>query len=93
MVVEMAFILSFAIHFCHLFEGIEHALHDFLVSIIDTRPYLEIVGTNELGFDFANVNREVFDEVGHSFTLFAGKLGLLNPFNLVVLKRTTEHRH
>jgi len=92
MIVEMAFILSFTVHFCHLFEGIEHALHDFLVGIIDTRPYLEIISTNELSFDFAYVDREVFDEVGHPLTLFAGKLGLLNPFDLVILKRTTEYR-
>jgi hypothetical protein len=87
MVVELAFIFSLAIHFCHLLEGIEHALDNLLVGIINTCSYLEIVRANELGFHLANVNREVFDEVGHTLALFAGKLGLFNPFNLVVLEK------
>jgi len=72
MVVELAFIFSLAIHFCHLLEGIEHALDNLLVGIINTCSYLEIVRANELGFHLANVNREVC---------------LFNPFNLVVLEK------
>ena len=90
MAVEMAFIFTFTIHICHLFEGIEHALNDLLVGVINVCPYLEIVGANELGFNLANIDREVFNKMCHALALFAGKFGLFNPSDLVIL-RTAEH--
>jgi hypothetical protein len=46
MVVEVAFIFSFTIQFCHVLEAIKHAQNNFLVRLINTSPYLQIVGTN-----------------------------------------------
>ena len=86
MVVELAFILSFTIHIRHLFQGIKHALDDFLVGFINACPYLETIRTNELDFNFANIDREVFDKWSHTLALFASQFSLFDPFNLVILR-------
>lgn len=76
-----------------MFEGIEHAQNDFFVGFVNACPYLKIVRTNELGFDLANIDREVFNEMCHTLALFTGKLGLFNTFDLVVLRTTAESRN
>jgi hypothetical protein len=43
-----------------------------------------------LGFDLANIEGEIFNEVRYAFTLFTGKLGLFNAFDLVILKRAVQ---
>lgn len=90
MVVELAFIFSFTIHLGHLFQAVKHALYDLFIGGVDTGPDLEIIGTDELALDLANINGEMFDEVGHPLALFAGQLGLLHPFDLLILWTVRE---
>lgn len=71
MVVQLAFIFSLAIHLRHVFEGVEHALNDLLISSIDVGSYLKTVGTDELIFDLTDIDREIFDKVSYALALFA----------------------
>lgn len=91
MIVELALVLSLTIHLCHLLERIKHTLDDLFIGIIDTCPNFEGFGANELIFDLANIDGKIFDEVSHTFPLFARELGLFNAFDLVVLQSNVKH--
>lgn len=85
MVIELAFVLAFTVHLGHLFEAVKHTLNDLLVCIVYACPNLQIVGTDKLVLDSADVYREVFDEVSDTLALLACQFGLLDTLDLVVL--------
>jgi hypothetical protein len=86
MEIQLAFVFALPVHLGHLFERLKHGLDNPLVSGVHRGSYLQGIGTDELAFDKADIDGEVFHEVNHPFALFARKFRLLHAFNLLVLK-------
>ncbi len=85
MVVQLSLVFTFAVHFGHLFEALEHGIHDTFVRSVDDSSYLETVGTEKLAFDTSDVTREQSHEGSYTFTLLARQLCSLNTLDLLVL--------
>lgn len=84
-VIELAFVLAFAVHFGHLLEAVKHTLNDFLVRSVHTCSNLQIVGINKLVLHFADVYWEILDEVSNTLAFLACQLGLLDTLDLIIL--------
>ena len=87
MVVELPLIFFVAAHFCHLFQSIEHCLHDLVIGTIDELSNLQCIRPNELGLNATNIRGEKLDERCDSFPFLACQLCFLYRFDLVVLRR------
>jgi hypothetical protein len=88
-VVELAFVVAFAVHFGHLLESIEHRIHNFLVRQVHARTNFEAISANELILYTAYVGREILHENNRSLTFFARQFIPFDGLYLLLLWRTT----
>ena len=71
MVIELSFVLSFALHFGHMFKRVKHALDDAFVPCVYQAPNLQPPGSDELVLDAADVRRKVLDKMSDPPSLLA----------------------
>jgi hypothetical protein len=55
MIIELAFVFAFALHFSHVLERVKHALDDAFVPSVHQAPNLKAPGPDELVLDAADV--------------------------------------
>jgi hypothetical protein len=91
-IVQLAFIFTLPVHFGHLLQRVKHGLDDHIVCTVDICADLKLVRTDELTLNSADVNWEVFDEMGYSLALLAGQFGLFDTSNLLSLASDVEIR-
>lgn len=73
MIVHLPFILVLTVvHLGHVFQRVEHGLHNSLICAIHVLSDIERVSANKLALYTPNIDGKVFNEVSHSVAFLAG---------------------
>jgi len=85
MIVELSFILAFAIHLGHLLEGIKHGLHNLVVCSVHVHADFQSIATDKLRLHSSYVYGEPLNERSNTSPLLAGKFSLFDILHLLSL--------
>ena len=73
MIVHLPFILILTVvHLGHVFQRVEHGLHNSLICAVNILSNIERVSADKLAFYTPNIDGKVFNEVCHSIAFLAG---------------------
>lgn len=87
MIVQLALFFFLPIHLSHVFQGVEHGMHDPVVRAIHALPNFERLRSNELAFNAPDIDGEVFDEVGYSIAFLTSQFCFFYRLDLLRLHR------
>ncbi len=71
MIIQLLFVLILTVHLGHVFQGVEHTLHNSAVCAVHTLSNFECIRADKLALYTSNVDWEVFNEVNHSVAFLA----------------------
>lgn len=73
MIVHLPFILILTVvHLGHVFQGVEHGLHNSFICAVHVLSDFVRVSADKLALYTPNIDRKEFNEVSHSIALLAG---------------------
>lgn len=87
MIVQLALVFFLAAHLGHVFQGVEHGMHDSVVRAVHALPNFERLRSDELIFNAPDIDGEVFDEMGYSVAFLASQFRLFYRLDLLRLHR------
>ena len=90
MIVQLALVFFLPAHLSHVFQGVEHGMHDFVVRAVHALPNFESLRSNEMVFNATDIDGEVFDEMGYSIAFLTSQFGFFYRFDLLRLHRQTN---
>jgi hypothetical protein len=90
MIVQLALVFFLPAHLSHVFQGVEHGLHNSVVRAVHALPNFERLRSNELVFNAPDIDGEVFDEMGYSIAFLTSQFGFSYRLDLLRLHRQTN---